>query len=110
LAIRFFNRLDETVVMNGFDDRTAREVTGLEIDVVTRRLARRSVDVGPDVVALLCARGFDPVYRARGLRRTVRTALTDPIAAAVFEHRPVGTEPLALTTRVVDGRVRVTCV
>ncbi|WP_430335843.1 hypothetical protein [Rhodococcus sp. ACT016] len=95
--------------MNGFDDRTTREVTGLD-DVVTRRLARRSVDVGPDVVALLCARGFDPVYRARGLRRTVRTALTDPIAAAVFEHRPVGTEHLALTTRVVDGRVRVTCV
>lgn len=106
----FFNRLDETVVMNGFDAPTAHEVTGLEIDIVTRRLARRSVhvEVGPDVVALLCARGFDPVYGARGLRRTVRTVLTDPIAAAVLEHRPVGTEPLALTTRAVDGRVRVT--
>lgn len=105
----FFNRLDETVVMNGFDTATAREVAGLEIDVVTRRLARRSVDVqiGPDVVALVCAQGFDPTYGARGLRRTVRTVLTDPIAAAVLENRPVGTDPLALTTRVVDGRVRV---
>lgn len=105
----FFNRLDETVVMDGFDEPTAREVTGLEIDVVTRRLARRSVsiDVGPDVVALLCARGFDPVYGARGLRRTVRTVLTDPVAAAVLTYRPVGTEPLALTARVVDGGVRV---
>lgn len=105
----FFNRLDETVVMNGFDDRTAHEVTGLEIDVVTRRLARRSVTVhvGPDVVEFLRRRGFDPVYGARGLRRTVRTALADPLAAAVLQHRPVGTEPLALAAGVVDGRIRV---
>ncbi len=77
------------MVLNGLDDATAREVAGLEIDVVARRLARRSisVEIGPDVVALLCGQGFDPVYGARGLRRTVRTVLADPIAAAVLEHR-----------------------
>ncbi|NKS87587.1 AAA domain-containing protein [Rhodococcus hoagii] len=106
----FFNRLDETVVLNRLDDATAREAAGLEIDVVARRLARRSisVEIGPDVVALLCGQGFDPVYGARGLRRTVRTVLADPIAAAVLEHRPVGSEPLHLRTRVTAGRVRVT--
>lgn len=106
----FFNRLDDTVVLNEFDDRTAEELTRREIEIVTRRLARRAiaVDIGSDVVALVCARGFDPVYGARGLRRTIRNLVTEPIAAAVLEHRPHGSARLTLSVTAGDGEIRVT--
>lgn len=105
----FFNRIDETVILDEFDEQTAEQVTRLEIELITTRLARRGVDVDVDdsAVALLQRRGFDPVYGARGLRRTIRNVLADPVAAAVLDLRPVGTQPLALQARAVGDQIQV---
>lgn len=105
----FFNRIDETVILDEFDEQTAEQVTRLEIELITTRLARRGIDVEVEdsAVALLQRRGFDPVYGARGLRRTIRNVLADPVAAAVLDLRPVGTQPLALQARVVGDQIQV---
>ena len=83
-------------------------------DGVTRRTRRRQtgrrgidVEVEDSAVALLQRRGFDPVYGARGLRRTIRNVLADPVAAAVLDLRPVGTQPLALQARAVGDQIQV---
>ena len=78
----FFNRIDETVIMKPFDTSTARQVTAREVGLFTARLARESVELRVDrtVVEFLHDCGFDPIYGARGLRRTVRTHLVAPAA------------------------------
>lgn len=105
----FFNRIDETVVLDPFRPSTARQVTMREVDLVCRRLAAESVhlDVDDSVLDGLRAGGFDPVYGARGLRRTIREQLVAPVAEALLVTRPAGREPVSLTASVVDGRVVV---
>ena len=80
-----------------------------EVDLVCRRLAAESVhlDVDDSVLDGLRAGGFDPVYGARGLRRTIREQLVAPVAEALLVTRPAGREPVSLTASVVDGRVVV---
>lgn len=106
----FFNRIDETVVMDPIAPVTARAITEREVELLAARLARESVTlvVNPDVVAFLHDRGFDPVYGARGLRRAVREHLIAPVAACLLGARPAGREPIGLTAVVAAGKVVVT--
>lgn len=99
----FFNRIDETVVFDAFDGDTAERVTRKEIDDLTARLTRRGVtlQVGDDVVHFVRRKGFDPVYGARGLRRAIRTELTEPVARAVLTNRS-SVRPLAVRADLVD--------
>lgn len=108
----FFNRIDETVVMDAFQPATARRVTALEVDIVVRRLARESVElrVDPAVLDLLQDGGFDPVYGARGLRRTIRRQLIAPVAECVLASRPAGRSPIVLRASVSADSVVVTAV
>ncbi|MEE6165164.1 MULTISPECIES: AAA family ATPase [unclassified Mycolicibacterium] len=103
----FFNRIDETVVFDAFDDTTAERVTRKEIGDLVRRLKARDVDLDVDdsVVDFVQRRGFDPVYGARGLRRTIRTELTEPVAWAVLG---AARKPVTLKARVHDGELTVT--
>jgi ATP-dependent Clp protease ATP-binding subunit ClpA len=103
----FFNRIDETVVFDAFDDTTAERVTRKEIGDLVRRLKARDVDLEVDdsVVDFVQRRGFDPVYGARGLRRTIRTELTEPVAWAVLT---AAQKPVTLKAQVRDGELTVT--
>lgn len=84
----FFNRIDETVVFEAFDDDTAEGVSRKEIHYLVGRLKRRGVElhVDDDVVEFIRRRGFDPVYGARGLRRAIRAELAEPVARAVLAN------------------------
>lgn len=106
----FFNRLDEVVVMDPFTSDTAREVTTREVQILVRRLARESVrlTVTDDVIGFLQGSGFDPVYGARGLRRTIRAHLSAPVAEHLLSARVDGDAPEQIVADVVDGAVRVT--
>lgn len=86
LEPEFFNRIDETVVLHAFTAETAAEVTRRELDLLAKRLARRSVTltVSDAAVQELTRAGFDPAYGARGLRRAVRSLLSDPLARGLL--------------------------
>ena len=105
----FFNRIDETLVMDPFDDGTARRVTVHEVDDLVHRLARESVElrVAPEVVDFLHGCGFDPVYGARGLRRAIREHLVAPVAECLLRVRPVGRSPVTLAATLADNVIAV---
>ncbi|MCV7372170.1 ATP-dependent Clp protease ATP-binding subunit [Mycolicibacterium arabiense] len=106
----FFNRIDETVVMNPFETATALQVAALELELLVARLARESVAlrVGPGVVERLHEIGFDPVYGARGLRRAIRTHLVAPVAQCVLRARGTSSStPITLEASVTGEVLRV---
>lgn len=106
----FFNRIDETVVMEPFSTSTAWQVTEREVELFTARLARESVELRVDetVVQFLQDCGFDPIYGARGLRRTIRTHLIAPAAECVLRGRTTPTTRIVIEANMVDGSVAVT--
>ncbi|WP_199432856.1 AAA family ATPase [Qaidamihabitans albus] len=105
----FRNRIDEVVEFTEIGSATAVEITGLEVELLRRRLHRRGVllDVEDAAVRLLARHGFDPVYGARALRRCLRTELAAPVAAELLRVRPVGTDPVHVTARVSGERLVV---
>jgi ATP-dependent Clp protease ATP-binding subunit ClpB len=82
----FLNRLDNIVM---FDPLTADDLTHIvtiNLERLNKRLGERRIhiDVTDEARAWLAAKGFDPVYGARPLRRLVQTAVEDQLARLVL--------------------------
>jgi len=80
------NRIDEIVV---FHPLTRAEIADI-VDLFMARLAeqlqgrRIGLEVTEEAKALLAEQGFDPVYGARPLRRTVQRLVENPLSAALL--------------------------
>ena len=66
-------------------------IAQIQIRRVAKLLEERGIrlDIGADAIAWLAARGFDPAYGARPLRRVVQRDLQDPLAELVLRAPPV---------------------
>ncbi len=82
LRPEFLNRIDEIVVFKPL----GREQIGTIVDIQARHLVRRLADrritlvLTPAVRALLAEEGYDPVFGARPLKRTIQRMVQDPLA------------------------------
>jgi ATP-dependent Clp protease ATP-binding subunit ClpB len=82
----FLNRIDEIVVFHSLDRAHLRSIVDIQLKNLRSRLADRKIalevtDTAKDVLA---ETGFDPVYGARPLRRTIQRLLLDPLAQRVL--------------------------
>lgn len=87
----FLNRIDHVLRFDPISPRTARAIVDLRLTEVAERVRPRGVrlHVGDGVAEVLVARGFDPVYGARGLDRAIRREVLVPVATALVRHRSV---------------------
>jgi ATP-dependent Clp protease ATP-binding subunit ClpB len=78
----FINRVDEIVVFHPLDKKQIRQIAGIQINSLARRLAERDLvlQVSDKALDLLGNVGFDPVYGARPLKRAIQTLLENPLA------------------------------
>jgi ATP-dependent Clp protease ATP-binding subunit ClpB len=78
----FLNRVDEIIVFRPLDESQLREIVGLLVQHVARRLDESglTLDVTDAALALLAREGYDPVYGARPLRRAIQRELENPLA------------------------------
>ncbi len=83
----FLNRLDDIIVFHALSDAEIRHITELLIETLRRRLSEKGIelDVTPEVVGMLAAEGFDPVYGARPLKRLIQKKIENRIATAVLD-------------------------
>jgi ATP-dependent Clp protease ATP-binding subunit ClpB len=82
----FLNRLDNIVMFDPLTAEDLAHIVTINLERLNRRLADRriTVDVTDAARAWLAAKGFDPVYGARPLRRLVQTAIEDQLAKLVL--------------------------
>lgn len=83
----FLNRIDEMVVFHALDASHCEEITKLQIKILQDRMATQNLflDVSDDVVTLIAEAGFDPVYGARPVKRTIQKNLENPLAKKLLE-------------------------
>lgn len=105
----FLNRIDETVIFAEIDGHSAEAIVRLDVDLLLRRLRRGGVELDVDdaVIPVLRERGFDPVYGARALRRTLRHELGREVAEEIVRARAGGVDgrPLRIAVRMSGTRV-----
>jgi ATP-dependent Clp protease ATP-binding subunit ClpB len=82
----FVNRLDDVLVFDQLGLHELTQIVAVQLDRLAVRLADRrlTLKVSEDAKTWLAARGFDPVYGARPLRRLVQTAVGDQLAKALL--------------------------
>ena len=83
----FLNRIDETIVFHQLTKENIRAITANLIRTVAARVENMGVKLSVTDEALdkLAEQGFDPVYGARPLRRTIQTAVEDRVAELLLE-------------------------
>jgi ATP-dependent Clp protease ATP-binding subunit ClpB len=82
----FLNRVDEIIVFRPLDETQLREITGLLVAAVARRVEEAGInlEVTDAALGLLAREGYDPVYGARPLRRAIQRNLENPLARRIL--------------------------
>jgi ATP-dependent Clp protease ATP-binding subunit ClpB len=85
----FVNRLDDIVRFHSLTREQIAEIVDLQVARVIARVAERGVEVTLTDSAreLIAARGYDPTYGARPLRRVIQKQLTDRLALELLEGK-----------------------
>ena len=82
----FLNRIDETVIFNRLGRDEISKIVDIQLARLGGRLAERKVELKLSKAAkeLLAERGYDPLFGARPLKRTIQTDLENPLARAII--------------------------
>lgn len=82
----FINRVDETVVFHPLAMDELRGIADIQIALLNSRLAEHelSLVLTDTVMDKLLEVGFDPVYGARPLKRTVQQLIENPLAESIL--------------------------
>jgi ATP-dependent Clp protease ATP-binding subunit ClpB len=85
----FLNRLDETILFRRLSREHMNGIVDIQLERLQDRLQARSITMQLDEAARqwLADQGYDPVYGARPLKRTIQRALENPLAQAILEGR-----------------------
>src|SRR5205807_10024539 len=82
----FLNRVDDVVVFHQLTEDEIVEIVDLMIAKVDERLKDRDMglELRPAAKALLARRGYDPVFGARPLRRTIQRSIEDNLSEKIL--------------------------
>jgi len=85
----FLNRMDDIIVFRPLVREDLRRIVDIEIEQVVKRLREQgiSLEVAADAKEFLIERGFDPVFGARPLKRTIQRFLEDPLASEIISRK-----------------------
>ncbi|TMC44609.1 MAG: ATP-dependent chaperone ClpB [Chloroflexi bacterium] len=82
----FLNRVDEIVIFKNLVTGQLMEIVEKETKILAKRLAERKItlDLSDNAKSLIAKEGFDPVYGARPIKRTIQRLIIDPLAQKVL--------------------------
>ena len=85
----FLNRVDEIVVFHSLEYDHVMKILNLMLNEVRERLSGLDItlDVNDKAQDLLMQKGYDVIYGARPLRRTIQKEIEDPLSVAILQGR-----------------------
>jgi ATP-dependent Clp protease ATP-binding subunit ClpB len=83
----FINRVDEIIFFHSLGMEHLKQIVDIQIRALLKRLEERKIHVELTDTArrLLVSEGFDPMFGARPLKRTIQRRVLDPLAMRVLE-------------------------
>ncbi len=83
----FLNRVDEIIIFNSLGRDEIKSIVEIQLKRLRQNLASRkmALEITDRAKALLADKGYDPVYGARPLKRTIQRLIQDPLAVKILE-------------------------
>ena len=101
----FINRIDDSVVFRPLGKEEIRKIAAIQLKQLGKRLADNdlSIEFSDAALDLIGEEGFDPVFGARPLKRTIRSEIENPLAQKLLagEFAPGATIKVDLD----DGKI-----
>jgi len=84
----FLNRIDNVVVFHSLTKEHIRQIVDLMLGNVAKSLQEKTIklEVTDAAKDLLGEKGYDPVFGARPLRRTIQTMLEDQLSESILRN------------------------
>jgi len=85
----FLNRIDDIIVFRPLLREDLVKIVEIELDHVAQRLKDQNIkmEISAEAKDFLVEKGFDPVFGARPLKRTIQRFLEDPLASEIISRR-----------------------
>ncbi len=82
----FLNRIDETIIFKPLSMEQLIKIVGVQIGHLSKRLEEKNIKIKltDEVKSHIAEIGYDPVYGARPLKRTIQRYLQDPLASKLL--------------------------
>ncbi|MCU0349754.1 MAG: AAA family ATPase, partial [Flavobacterium sp.] len=82
----FINRIDEIVMFTPLTDKNIKEIVGLQLKNVIKMLAQQHItmDATPEAVAYLAAKGYDPQFGARPVKRVIQREVLNQLSKEIL--------------------------
>ncbi|MDH4360997.1 MAG: ATP-dependent chaperone ClpB [Nitrospirota bacterium] len=100
----FLNRVDEVVVFHPLTRDELAKIVDIQLTRLRARLTdrRMTLELTPAAIADLAARGYDPVYGARPLKRLIQHEIETPLSRLIIQGKVA--EGQQVTGDVVNGQ------
>ena len=94
----FINRIDETVVFHPLGQEHIRAIARIQLERLIKRMAERGyeVTVTDDAIDHIGKAGFDPLFGARPLKRTIQQELENPLAQQILGGKLLPNRPVVV--------------
>ncbi len=101
----FLNRIDEIIMFNSLGPEEIKKIVDIQLGYLERRLAgsKISLELSERAKEHIAETGFDPVYGARPLKRTIQHLIQDPLAMKILDGSV--REGEKITVDVEDGEI-----
>ena len=85
----FINRIDDIVVFHPLNLKQIKKIAEIQIAQLAARLSDLDykISVSDDALSLLAESGYDPVYGARPLKRSIQQKLENPLAEKILSGK-----------------------
>jgi len=85
----FLNRIDDIIVFRQLIKEDLQRIVDIEVGFVATRLKEHNItlEVNQEAKDFLIEKGFDPVFGARPLKRTIQRYLEDPLASDIISKK-----------------------
>ncbi len=84
----FLNRIDETIFFKALTLQQLSKIVDIQMEYLRKLLAAQEIDlmITEDARELLAHRGFNPIYGARPLKRTIRQLVENPLSKLLLSQ------------------------
>jgi ATP-dependent Clp protease ATP-binding subunit ClpB len=85
----FLNRVDEIIIFDRLSEDDLKKIVEIQLGRLSKRLEQQKITLklSDSAKELLAREGYDPVYGARPLRRTIQKEILDPLSIDILEGK-----------------------
>ena len=85
----FLNRIDEIIIFDRLTEDDLKKIVEIQLRRLSKRLEQQKITLklSDSAKELLAREGYDPVYGARPLRRTIQREILDPLSIDILEGK-----------------------